>query len=90
MQLLFALGPLLSVATAGLIAEANGCTLTEHEMHPCLAGDTDIGGLVTTLFMLGFLSVGTLPLGGAAFFVWLASLIIHRIAWGQMQKGKRI
>jgi heme exporter protein D len=33
--------------------------------------------------------LATIPLGGAAFFVWLATLIIHRIAWGQMQKGKR-
>ena len=86
---LFALAPIISLAVGGTIAETNGCTLTEHDIHPCIIDGNDLGPLLTGLSLLGFFAIATLPLGGAAFFVWLATLIIHRIAWGQMQKGKR-
>ena len=86
---LFALGPVLSVVIAGVIAETNGCVVNEGSINPCLVAGVDMGGTLYGLFVMGWLALATLPLGGAAFFVWLASLIIHRIAWGQMQKGKR-
>jgi hypothetical protein len=54
-----------------------------------MIGGADWGQTLYTLFVLGWFMLATIPLGGAAFFVWLATLIIHRIAWGQMQKGKR-
>ena len=86
---LFAFAPIISVIAASLIAEANGCGLDEGSIHPCLVAGSDLGSTLYTLFVLGWFALATLPLGGAAFFVWLATLIIHRIAWGQMQKGKR-
>ena len=86
---LFAVAPVLSVLTAGFIAESNGCYVNEGGVNPCMIGGADWGPTLYTLFVLGWFMLATIPLGGAAFFVWLASLIIHRIAWGQMQKGKR-
>ena len=85
---LFALAPILSALFSGLLAEVNGCTLTEHEMHPCMVGDFEFGGVITFFFVLGLFALATLPLGGGALIVWLTTLIIHRIAWGRMQKAK--
>lgn len=86
---LFAFAPVISVLAAGFIAESNGCYVNEGGVNPCMIGGTDWGPTLYTLFVLGWFMLATIPLGAAAFFVWLASLIIHRIAWGQMQKGKR-
>jgi len=86
--LLFALAPVLSVLAAGFIAETNGCNLNEASIHPCLVGGQDAGGLLYTLFVLGWFAIATLPLGGGALVVWLATLVVHRIAWGQMQKAR--
>lgn len=86
---LFAFAPVLCVLIASFIAETNGCALNEGSINTCMVGGADLGSLLYTLFVLGWFMLATIPLGGAAFFVWLASLIIHRIAWVQMQKGKR-
>lgn len=86
---LFAFAPVLSVLAATFIADSNGCYVNEGGINPCMIGGGDWGPTLYTLFVLGWFMLATIPLGGAAFFVWLASLIIHRIAWGQMQKGKR-
>ena len=86
---LFAFAPVISVLVASSIAESNGCNLIEGGINPCLVAGSDMGPIIYTLFVLGWFAIATIPLGGAAFFVWLATLIIHRIAWGQMQKGKR-
>jgi heme exporter protein D len=86
---LFAFAPVLSVLAATFIADSNGCYVNEGGINPCMIGGADWGQTLYTLFVLGWFMLATIPLGGAAFFVWLATLIIHRIAWGQMQKGKR-
>ena len=46
-----------------------------------------MGPTLYTLFVLGWFMLATIPLGGGALIVWLVILIIHRIAWGRMQKG---
>ncbi|MCP8882911.1 hypothetical protein NIM87_05325 [Devosia sp. XJ19-1] len=84
--LLFALAPVISVIVAGWLAEANGCVLHEGNINPCLIGGADWGGTLYMLFVLGWFALATLPLGGGALIVWLVILIIHRIAWGRMQK----
>ena len=84
---LFALAPIFSALFSGLLAEVNGCTLTEHDMHPGMVGDFEFGGVISFFFVLGLFALATLPLGGGALIVWLATLIIHRIAWRRMQKG---
>ena len=81
---LFALAPILSALFSGLLAEVNGCTLTEHDMRPCVVGDMEFGGIISFFFVLGLFALATLPLGGGALIVWLATLIIHRIAWRRM------
>lgn len=85
--LLFALWPVASVATAGLLAEANGCILHEGFTNPCMIGGADQGPTLYALFVMGWFMLATLPLGGGALLVWLVVLIIHRIAW--RQAGRR-
>jgi uncharacterized membrane protein YdbT with pleckstrin-like domain len=85
--LLFALAPVISVAVAGWLAETNGCVLNEGSVNPCMIGGADRGDTLYMLFVLGWFALATLPLGGGALIVWLVILIIHRIAWGRMQKA---
>jgi len=85
---LFALAPVLSALFSGLLAEINGCTLTEHDMHPCMVAGMEFGGVISFFFVLGLFALVTLPLGGGALIVWLVILIIHRIAWRRMQKAE--
>ncbi|WIY52842.1 hypothetical protein O9Z70_15525 [Devosia sp. YIM 151766] len=84
--LIFALWPLASVYLTYLIADANGCQVNEARVQPCLVLGADWGGLLYNMGVMGWFMLATLPLGGGAFLVWLASLIIHRLAWGQKQK----
>jgi hypothetical protein len=78
--------PLISVIVGGSIASAYGCGLDEGNIHPCLVGGQDLGSLLYTLFVLGWLMLVTLPLGGIAVIVWLVILIIHRIAWARINR----
>jgi hypothetical protein len=84
---LFALAPVISVILAGWIAETNGCVLHEGDINPCMVAGSDLGPTLYTLFVLGWFALATLPLGGGALIVFLVILIIHRIAFGRMQKA---
>ena len=62
-----ALLPAVSVATAGQIANANGCQLDEGSIHPCVVNGEDMGETLYTMGMMGWLLIATIPLGlGAA------------------------
>ncbi len=87
--LIFALWPVASVYFTFLVAEANGCTVNEATVHPCMVWGMDWGGLLYTTGVMGWFMLATLPLGGGALIVWLVSLIIHRIGWGRMHKVER-
>lgn len=81
--LIFALWPVASVATAGWIAEVNGCIVDEGSIHPCIVNGADWGDTLYTLGVLGWFMLATVPMGGIALFVWLFVLIIHRVAFGR-------
>lgn len=79
--LLVALAPVISVAVAGLLAEANGCVLNEGNIHPCVVNGQDIGGMLYTMFVLGWFMLASLPLGAMALALLLAVLIVHLLLW---------
>jgi len=83
----FALWPVASVATAGWIAEANGCLLDEGSIHPCIINGADWGQDLYAWGVLGWLMLATLPMGGIAFVVWLLVLIIHLLARGKAARA---
>lgn len=84
--ILVALAPLGSVMISGAIANANGCTLNEGGAHPCMINGSDWGETLVTMFVLGWLSFVTLPLGGIAFAIWCVVLLAHAI----VRKRKRV
>ncbi len=78
--LLVAFLPVISVAIAGEIANANGCQLDEGSVHPCVVNGTDIGETLYTLGVLGWLMLATLPLGFAAVLVYILGVAVFYIA----------
>ncbi|KKB78816.1 hypothetical protein VW35_09965 [Devosia soli] len=85
--LLFTLAPVISVVAASSIAQANGCNLNEGGVNTCMLGGTDLGELLYTMFVMGWLGLLTLPLGFGGVIVWVVIVIIHRTAWGRKRKG---
>ena len=87
--LVFALWPVASVWLTYTLADAHGCAVNEAYAQPCMIMGSDWGGLLYGMGVVGWFMLATVPLGGGALLVWLASLIIHRIAFVQMQKVRR-
>lgn len=65
-----AAAPVLSVAASSGIASAYGCKLNEADAHPCIVLGMNIGELLYSLFVLGWLMLVTLPLGAIALLIW--------------------
>jgi ABC-type Fe3+ transport system permease subunit len=68
--------PLISVIVAGSIAEANGCTLHEGFVNPCIINGRDVGQTLYTMGMMGWLMLASIPLGGIALVVWLVLAVV--------------
>jgi len=68
--LLFTFAPMISVAYASSVAEANGCDLDEGSIHPCIVNGKDIGADLYSYAMLGWFMIATIPLG-------LGSLVLY-------------
>lgn len=74
--LLLALSPVISVAIASEIANANGCELDEGSVHPCIVNGEDIGETLYTMGVLGWLMLATIPLGLGALVVYLLIVLV--------------
>ena len=86
--LLVALAPLISVAIAGFLAEANGCVLNEGNIHPCLVNGEDIGGTLYTMFVLGWFMLASLPLGAMALLLLLVVFLVHLLFWRRRRPAR--
>lgn len=84
--LIFAFWPVATLLSASMIAEAHGCLVDEGSVHPCLIGGVDWGTNLSTLAVLGWLMLATIPLGFGAGIVWLIVLLIHHAAWARQPK----
>jgi hypothetical protein len=60
---LFAMSPVLCAMLASLIASLCGSRLDEGNAYPCFVLGVDIGGLLSHMFVLGWLSLITVPIG---------------------------
>lgn len=74
--LLFATAPLISVAIAGMIAEANGCRLHEGFVNPCVIGGVDWGGTLYALGVMGWFMLATIPIGAIALAAWVVAAVV--------------
>ena len=55
--------PWIFVILAGVIAFVCGSTLDEGTAHPCIVFGKDIGGILYTMGMMGWIGVFALPIG---------------------------
>ena len=63
--------PLLSVLAAALVANVLGCQVDEGSIHPCLFAGTDLGGLLYSMGMMGWLFILTAPLMVLVLLGWV-------------------
>lgn len=62
--------PLLSVLVSSLFAGLFGCELSEVGPQVCSVLGLDVGGVLATLFTLGWMALITLPLTGLLLMTW--------------------
>lgn len=74
--LLFAAAPLLSVLLSTSIAENAGCTIHEGSANSCIVFGAEVGGTLYAMFVAGWLSFITLPIGFAALLAWLLAALL--------------
>jgi hypothetical protein len=78
---LFATWPVISVYFTYLVADANGCTVNEATVHPCMIWGSDWGELLYTTGVLGWFMLATVPLGALALIAWLVVLVVHIVLY---------
>ena len=78
--LLLAISPLLSAMAAGMIANRYGCDLDEGSVHPCVVNGNDIGDTLYTMGVLGWLALGTIPMGLIAMAIYLVGVALFYLA----------
>ncbi len=76
--------PVVSVAIAGGIANANGCQLDEGSVHPCIVNGQDVGETLYTMGVMGWLMLVTIPIGLGVVVLYLIIVvgyyIVRRVA----------
>ena len=78
--IVIALLPLMSLLLAGAIASSLGCSVNEGGVTPCPFWGGDLGEMLLTMLVLGWLGFATLPFGGLAVAVWLVAWL-GRLWW---------
>lgn len=74
--LLLGFSPFIGVAIAGSIAEANGCTLHEGFVNPCVINGVDRGQDLYTWFVLGWLGIATIPIAVVAAAAYIVIVLV--------------
>ena len=87
LMVLIGIAPLASVALAGLIAELNGCGLHEGFAQPCIVAGVDIGGLLYTMTVMGWLMLVSLFFlaGGLLGLAKEGVLLVVRKIWARQR-----
>jgi hypothetical protein len=70
--------PIACVLLVAIVSGVCGCSVNEGSPTPCIVFGTDIGRMLYTLGVMGWLSIVTLPTGAIAFLAYLAFLLIER------------
>jgi hypothetical protein len=67
---LIGVSPLLLVFIASWLASSHGCRLDEGGSHPCVISGNDYGETLSVMFVMGWFSLGSIPLGIAGLIAW--------------------
>jgi TRAP-type C4-dicarboxylate transport system permease small subunit len=76
--LLYAFAPLLSVLVCGMIASLAGCNVSEAGASPCPILGFDMGGVLVTMLVCGWLMFWTLPSGLLFLVIFTIIVLILR------------
>ena len=76
--LLFTTAPIMSSCLAYYIAAIFGATLNEGNVHPCLVGGYDLGPLLYSMSVHGWLMLITVPAGIVLILALTLSLVAAR------------
>ena len=76
--LLYAFAPLLSVLVCSVTASLAGCDVSEAGASPCPMLGFDIGGVLVTMLVCGWLMFWTLPSGLLFLVVFTIIVLIGR------------
>ena len=76
---LFAIAPLLVAITSSAIAHALGCQVDEGSEHACMILGLDWGSFFYFLFVSGWFSILTIPLGAVVLAGVTIFLVVRRI-----------
>ena len=85
--LLFATAPLISVILSTSIAESAGCNIHEGNANTCLILGVDVGRTLYAMFLAGWLSFVTLPVGLGLLVLWL---VVALIMWRRRIKDRAV
>jgi hypothetical protein len=86
---LIGFAPLISVVIAGTIASRFGCRLDEGDAHPCLVLGHDLGDILYTMGVAGWLMLGTWPLMIATVVLWIVVAGAALVRWVGRQTSRR-
>jgi hypothetical protein len=81
--ILYTLAPVLSVLISSGIATALGAKLDESQTHPAYLLGINIGGLLSIMFIAGWLALITIPTG-------LLALVVFTIVWPISLAAKKV
>jgi cytochrome c oxidase assembly factor CtaG len=76
--LLYAFAPLLSVLACSVVASLAGCNVSEAGASPCPILGFDMGGVLVTMLVCGWLIFWTLPTGLLFLVVFTIIVLILR------------
>lgn len=85
--LLFAFFPILLVAIAGGIASLGDCRLNEATVNPCVIAGVDLGGILYSMWVLGWLMIATLPIGALLLACWFLALLVQLLVIRRRRKA---
>ena len=81
------LGPWVSVAIAGSLANANGCQLDEGSVHPCVINGKDYGETLYGMGLMGWIGIATCPLSLILLGVYLAVVFVFWLVRRNKEKN---
>lgn len=71
--------PAVSVVLAGLIASANGCILHEGFANPCVVLGIDLGEILYSMGVMGWIAILTVPAALLAIAILVLDMIFEAI-----------
>lgn len=79
--------PLAAVLLSALIAAVLGCELNEGVQQTCSLLGLDIGGVLSTMFVMGWFALMTLPLLVAILALW--ALLEGGVVWRRRRHERK-